>query len=405
MTVVQPREPCGRVVAIREKSRLEAVTSRDSPHLRGVTLADLPSDDQNTRMKSFQVPAFQPHRLFRGGHAQTLSAHFLKGHSRKSQSMALPPARQHRVDLPDGDAFVIHENPPHNLVTDLSDTHEPGAVLLFPGLTGCHQSGYMQRSAAKLSANGFRVFRVDPRGWGASQEMARNSFHAGRTEDFAAAVRYVAEYTPETTLHMVGFSLSGNLVLKYLANRSTAEPPVARAAALCPAIDLAMCAKRLDGWMSQRIYGRHYLKYLCKHLQKLGRWPETESLSQWGKRSLREFDESFTAPTAGFESAMEYYMQSSSKQDLHRIDLPTLIIAAADDPVVPVSCFEELELGPQTHVHIAPSGGHLGFIGRRGIDDDRRWLEWRILDWLTHPLEPILPKVAVERRSIAGAPA
>src|SRR4029079_19789302 len=97
---------------------------------------------------------------------------------------------------------------------------------------------------------------------------------------------------------------------------------------------------------------------------------------------LVDFDSLFTAPLAGFADVHDYYARATSAVVLSRITVPTLIFAAASDPIVPVASFEQANYSPTTQVVIAPCGGHLGFIAMRGHDPDRRWLDWRVVEWV-----------------------
>ncbi len=99
-------------------------------------------------------------------------------------------------------------------------------------------------------------------------------------------------------------------------------------------------------------------------------------------RDLWAFDELFTAPAAGFESARHYYDCSSAAQFLPFVRVPTLILTARDDPLVPSRTFEGLAHSAAVTVHVAEGGGHLGYVGRRGTDPDRRWMDWRIVEWI-----------------------
>ena len=109
--------------------------------------------------------------------------------------------------------------------------------------------------------------------------------------------------------------------------------------------------------------------------------PKWESLPD----RLREFDDGYTAPASGFEGVDDYYAKCSGNQFVPSIQIPTLVITARDDPLIPVSSFETLSTDQVTTV-IAPHGGHLGYIGRRNGDPDRRWMDWRIIEWLERHL-------------------
>jgi predicted alpha/beta-fold hydrolase len=322
-------------------------------------------------MNSFSLPPFRPHLLVRGGHAQTLAGYYLP--EKKDYR-----ATQHRLTLEDGDILVLHD--------DCPPAWKPGdrAVLLMPGLAGCHMSGYLVRTAAKLNSKGMRTFRMDQRGWGAGVLLAKHPFHAGRSGDLLAAARFIDQTCPDSPLAVVGFSLSGNVTLKALGELPAELPSrLDKAAALMPPVNLFACADWIER-RANRFYNRYMVSCLLEHLRE-------NKLSLLAKnglpgklpKTLRAFDDLYTAPAAGFASAQEYYAKSSSAQFLAKIEVPTLIVAAADDPMIPIASFENLETSSRVHLHVSPSGGHLGFIGRQGQDPDRRWLDWRIVDWLT----------------------
>jgi predicted alpha/beta-fold hydrolase len=322
-------------------------------------------------MPSFSLPPFRPHPLLWGGHAQTLAGYYWPGKH-------LYQARQHRLTLDDGDIIILHDDCPAEW------QHGDRAVLLMPGLAGCHTSGYLARTAVKLNAKGVRTFRLDHRGWGAGAGLAQLPFHAGRSSDVLAAVRFLEKTCPGSPLAVVGFSLSGNVVLKALGEYASELPSALdKACALTPPVDLSACAD----WMERpanRFYNRHMVGCLLSHLRENNRaFPKSNGQPVKPPKSIRLFDDLYTAPLSGFLSVEDYYSKSSSAQFLKKIEVPTLMIASADDPMIPVSSFANLALNPHIHLHLSPSGGHLGFIGRQGQDPDRRWLDWRIVDWLT----------------------
>jgi hypothetical protein len=144
------------------------------------------------------------------------------------------------------------------------------------------------------------------------------------------------------------------------------------------------------------LYDRRFVRSLVKHIRKqVATVPDALSRPLVPHpRRLVDFDSLFTAPLSGFADVHDYYAQASSGVVLSRIAVPTLIVAAASDPIVPVASFERASYSQATQLVIAPCGGHLGFIAAGGIDPDRRWLDWRVVDWvLSHsaPL-PRLPR-------------
>ena len=140
-------------------------------------------------MPATLFPSFRPHPLVRGGHAQTLAGVYLPW------SHPAYRATRHHVVLADGDRLVLHDDRP----TDWQDG-DP-TCLLVHGLAGCHQSGYMQRIAVKLMDRKIRAFRMDMRGCGAGEGLARGATHCGRWADVAAAVEFVAQLRPPRRRH------------------------------------------------------------------------------------------------------------------------------------------------------------------------------------------------------------
>jgi predicted alpha/beta-fold hydrolase len=156
--------------------------------------------------------------------------------------------------------------------------------------------------------------------------------------------------------------------------------------AVSPPIDLVACSRNIqEGWNSA--YDRRFVRSLLRHVGERSRTvPDalTRPLDP-RPRKLLEFDSQFTAPLSGFADVRDYYTRASSGPLLAHITVPTLIIAAASDPIVPIKPFEVASYSPTTQLVITPCGGHLGFVAAGGIDPDRRWLDWRVVDWaLSH---------------------
>jgi uncharacterized protein len=316
-----------------------------------------------------QIPPFRPHPLFRNPHAQTI----LGGFGRRSAPYR---AARHETLLSDGDRILLHDDAP------------PGwregdpAVLLLHGLGGSHASPYVVGTAMKMNARGIRTFRMDLRGWGAGISLARSPMHAGRSEDAAAALAWIADRCPASPLFVVGFSLGGNMVLKMAGEMGPSAPErLEGVIAVAPPIDLAATCRNLAcGWNS--LYDRAFVRGLMRHLRTRRRLlPEARHIElPRPPRGIYEFDELVTAPLSGFTGADDYYARSSSGLFLERIHTPTLIIAAADDPLVPAMLFDDCPRSAAVEVHITEHGGHVGYLGAGGGDPDRRWLDWRLVE-------------------------
>ncbi|MDA0832736.1 MAG: alpha/beta fold hydrolase [Planctomycetota bacterium] len=315
---------------------------------------------------------FFPHPMVRGGHLQTLAGMYLPSHYIPESAV------QHRVTLPDGDVVVLHENRPSNW-SETSPT-----VLLIHGLAGCHQSPYLRRISCKLIDRGVRTFRMDLRGCGAGAGLARFPYHAGRSDDVLQCLNYLADTVPASPLAAAGFSLSGNIVLK-LVGEMADELPAAlkRVVAVNPPIDLAGCVARLSLPLN-RIYDRFFAKHLYRQILKVATTVADAPPVPFARRpyGVWEFDEYFTAPVSGYVNAEHYYRSCSAAQFLSAIRIPTLILTSADDPLVPVSGIESAERSSAVTLVISPSGGHLGYIGKQNGDPDRRWMDWRVVEWI-----------------------
>jgi uncharacterized protein len=318
-----------------------------------------------------EFPPFQAHPLFRTAHLQTVVAAYLP-HRRIPYR-----ARQHIVALADGDRLVLHDDTP-------GQWHAGGPiVLLLHGLGGSYQSRYVARAAAKLNEIGVRTFRMDLRGCGAGFSLARRPVHAGRSEDAAAALSCIRKVCPGSPVIVVGYSMSANIVLK-MAGEFGENVPAAldSVVAIAPPIDLHACCGSLQRGIN-RFYDLHYVRGCLAMVARRRREVPGALVRDLDPvpRTLRAFDDAFTAPLGGFRNAEDYYDQVSARRHIPNIRVPTLIITASDDPIVPVHSFHEVAYPDCVHLRLTTGGGHLGFFGRPGDDPDRRWIDWRIVDW------------------------
>lgn len=344
-------------------------------------------------MDPTEFPEFRPPPLLRGGHAQTILGAYLRS------PQPIYSAVRRTVKLEDGDYIVLHDDAPH---AGLALPDSPGAdgddspapsgwhtgqrvILLVHGLGGSFRSGYMPRVAARLNSTGWRTFRMDLRGWGAGVTLARNAGHAGRSEDLAAALRFVARLCPGSPISLIGFSLGGNLALKLLGEWGSHAPRYLDSVlAVSPPIDLMHCARNIQRGMNW-IYDRAFLRSLHRNLRtRQSLLPPVAKLRarQNRPRRLYDFDDRITAPLSGFRDAEDYYCRSSAAPLLRQIEVPTLIISAEDDPIVPAAMYQQAPRSGRVRLYLTRHGGHLGYVGRPSEDPDYRWLDWRIVQWV-----------------------
>jgi predicted alpha/beta-fold hydrolase len=322
-------------------------------------------------MSPAEFPPFLPCQGLASAHLQTLIASYTRPR--------IPyRAARHTVPLGDGDAIVLHDDRP--ALWCAGDR----VVLLLHGVAGCHGSPYLVRTAHKLNLRHWRTFRMDQRGRGAGSRLARQPGHAGRSGDARTAVTWIARHCPGSPITIVGFSMGGNIVLKLLGEAADGLPPeLDSALAVAPPVDLLFCARNLDRGLA-RLYSRGLTRMLLRGLDQRACLGALARPLPDTPRRLWDFDDWITAPLSGFESAEAYYTTSSSAPLLHQIRLPTLIVTAADDPLIPVEMFRHHAMSPAISLHLTENGGHVGFLGRRGLDPDRWWLDWRIVDWIGH---------------------
>lgn len=318
-----------------------------------------------------QLIDFVPHPWLVDGHLQTIVGYYLPSPSELGQT------NLHTVNVSDNDALVICEN--HSM----DNTHFKGCALLMHGLGGHAGSSYMLRVATLLSKHGWVTFRMNHRGCGEGRGLAEKLYHAGRSEDVSKVLVRISELYPESPLVAVGFSLSGNALLKLLGEKKHPIPSSLRCAvAVNPPIELALCTDALgrkSNWLYEFRFVRLLKQAIREHQNDFADFPSFRF--PW-KLSLRQFDDMCTAPLSGFESAEDYYMKCSAKPLLSHISRPTFLLASDDDPFIPKQTFEHIPNHKKLHVKITRGGGHMGFISAAKTPmGNHRWLDYAVLTY------------------------
>lgn len=301
------------------------------------------------------VPPFRPRAPWWGGDLQTV------------RNALFPPPR-----IPGGEGEAL-EFPMRDGSGDVltARLHHPPApagrplALVVHGLTGCEDSAYVRASAAFFLARGHPALRLNLRGAGPSRAQCRERYHAGRTADLRAVFAALPDDLKAAGVVALGYSLGGNLLLKFLGDGPV--PGCLRAAAAVSApIDLAAAARRFS-----RPRNLLYRRWLLARVKEEAQGPAAdlsarERAAIARARTIPEFDDAFVAPRNGFAGADDYYAQCSARGFLAAIGTPTLLVHAADDPWIPAAPYRDYDWrrAPACRLLTSAGGGHVGFHGR-----------------------------------------
>ena len=329
--------------------------------------------DGRDRM-TYEVRSYRPPWWLPNPHAQTIGGKLLRSRRR-------PPLERHRLETPDGDFLDV----------DIGAEPVPGApvAIVLHGLEGSMERSYARLMLSQLFARGIRPVGLNFRACSGEPNRMPRFYHSGDTGDLAFVVEYVTGRFPERRIGAVGFSLGGNVLLKFLGERGT-ESPLRAAAAISVPFDLAAAADRLSKGFMSRTYTHYFLRSLqAKIRAKDGRMNgEIDTRLALTATSLREYDDVATAPLHGFASADDYYARCSSRVFLHRIEVPTLLLQSRDDPFLPREALPEAEIdaNPCLVKAFVDQGGHVGFIGGTVPWRPTSWAEPEAARFLAHHL-------------------
>lgn len=299
---------------------------------------------------------FRPRFPWCGGDLQTLRNAMMRGRP----DLSPWPAETLHLAMGDGsgDRLVARLHHPKPGPT------RPLAILIH-GLTGSEDSAYILETAYRLLTAGWPVLRLNLRGAGPSRAHCRWQYHAGRSADLADALVGLPEDALRLGTVAIGYSLGGNMLVKYLAEQGVAGPVRAAVTVSVP-IDLAAAAYRFQAPRNV-IYHRAMLAWM-KHEALAGPATEAERAALSEARSVVEFDDRFIAPRNGFDGAADYYDRCSALRFLGAVQVPLLALHARDDPWVPAAAYEAFDWGkyPNLILGLSGGGGHVGFHGRGG---------------------------------------
>jgi len=317
---------------------------------------------------------FKPAWWLPGAHLQTIWPSLFRRDvhlDRTSEMLTLPDGDEIRLDwVADGDGPI---------------------VLMLHGLAGSSDSNYVKGLQLLAKQRGWRSVAVNFRGCGDFPNHRARSYHSGETTDIRFAFETIQQRFPKAKFAAVGYSLGGNVLLKWLGETQI-QAFEATAAASVPLL-LDACATHMDLGFS-KVYRNYLIEKLklnlqqkLHHLESIGRSDDVNYLKTLThdlpeRMSFWELDERITAPLHGFKSAKEYYTKSSSRQFLKNIQVPTLLLQAANDPFMPTEVIpKDDELSETITLEVSRSGGHVGFVSNKGFKPVY-WVEQRIVGFL-----------------------
>lgn len=319
---------------------------------------------------------FKPAWWLNNAHLQTLYPALFR-------KLPAPPITRERLTTPDGDFLDL----------DFCGTSENAPlIILLHGLTGSSQSNYIKGLQWLLLKHGWRTVALNFRGCSGESNRLARCYHSGETEDLNFVYQTLTLRQSHIKIAVVGFSLGGNVLLKWLGEQSQNLDVCAAVAVSVPLV-LSVCATKLDNGFS-KLYRANLLRELKLYMQqkqqqlhRSGNERELAKLQQLGDisaiQSFWQYDDRVVAPLHGFKNVQDYYEKSSSRQFLKHIHTPTLLIQAADDPFMTSAVLPTTqELSSYVQLEITQHGGHVGFISGQPFKPIY-WLEQRILAFLT----------------------
>lgn len=310
--------------------------------------------------------SFKPAWWLPGPHLQTLCGSFI------DRDLVIVTQRE-RLELNDGDFLDLDW---------VGEKNRP-VVLVLHGLASNIDSSYAKRVLRAIANNNWCGVFMHFRGCSGEPNRLARSYHSGDTADLAFVVGELSRRYPQLPIAAIGYSLGGNVLIKWLGETGYSNPLRAAVAVSIP-FEIGKTVQRLNQGFS-RLYQWRLLNELKQFLHyKFQTNPHTFDCSKLAQlQTFKDFDDHVTAPLHGFSDAEDYYRKASCRQFLPLVKVPTLIVQSRDDPFTsPDALPNALELPPQITFELSEQGGHVGFIGGNLPWQPVSWLEDRIIDYL-----------------------
>lgn len=318
---------------------------------------------------------FQPPWWLANNHVQTIYPTLLRrDHAKIDQ--------YERIELTDGDFIDL-------AWANGEQRSDAPLIVLLHGLGGSVRSVYVAGLLRSFNQAGYRAVLMHFRGASGEPNRLPRAYHSGDTGDLNDVLQHIHQREPHTKKAVVGISLGGNVLLKWLGEVGE-QTLIHCATAVSVPFQLDLVTERINKGLS-----RIYQAYLLQGLRSVF-WNKLDLVSTvipltkndlLSLKTLRAFDERITAPLHGFKNAQAYYQEASSKQYLSAIKTPTLIIHALDDPFMTAQVIPNIhDLSPHTTLELSRRGGHVGFVNGRDPATITSWLEYRVPNFLMHYL-------------------
>lgn len=309
--------------------------------------------------------SIKPNLLFKHKHLSTIIPSIL----RKKSEIKF---KRERVETLDHDFFDI----------DWVHNSEESLVILLHGLEGSSDQHYIRSQASIFSKHGFSICAMNFRSCTEEMNQTQTLYHSGATDDLDLLIKKIKRDHQFKQIYLIGFSLGGNVLLKYLGEKERLD--IKGACAFSVPMDLEACSYQLASGFN-RFYSYVFMRTLRKKVKLIQkRFPETKikNLNTKVLKTFLEFDEFVTAPLHGFRDGVDYWTQSSSKQFLKNIRVPTLIVNAQNDPFLAKECFPDAEEfnNDKLYLEYPEYGGHVGFLEKNL--SNYCWMDEKALEFI-----------------------
>ncbi len=285
------------------------------------------------------------------GHSQTLLGHLISSDPFKFSTT------EEILTLPDGDQILLKYRDQKSSIT----------LSLYHGLGGDSDADYIRRSSNIAHDLGWNIVLVNHR-CASNKAPSQKTYHSGRGEDADAVIQWSRQKFQNSKQVVLGFSMSGSILLNLLTSRYGEHQPDAAIIVNAP-LDLNRASKLLTTGFS-RIYDYRFYRILKKLVE------QKENLKLPSIGTTRKFDDLYTSKANGFIDAQDYYMQCSVKDYLNRIKVPTYVLSSEDDPFIDIRDYKSAQWSEKVHLHISRYGGHMGYYSRKKDPQyGRRWLD------------------------------